>query len=184
MLNNFKLKHAINLFLIVCVLSSNHIIIYNEELLVALSFFSFVIFIGRYFGNNIKESLDSNGLAIREICENLTNSKEEYLRQLCGQLERCVKYKSIFSGLKSATLAQLSKKGSLRHRLQSHFYRQTIVQCTTLLESRQQLQPLLVDLMAKNQLDRVLTKHGKSGASAARVDRKLLKSVLGVMTNK
>ena len=165
-----------------CVLSTNHIIIYNEELLVALSFFLFVAFVARYFGNNIKESLDSNGSAIREICENLTNSKQQYLQQLSGEFQRCVKYKDCFQQLKNLTAGGLQNKNSLGNALSAHFRQQTVVQCTTLVESRQQLQPLLVDLMAKNQLDRVLTKYGKGGTSMGRVDPKLLNSVIGIMT--
>jgi len=182
MFQQFKIKYAVYAFLLVCVLSTNHIIIYNEELLVALSFFLFVAFVARYFGNNIKESLDSSSEAIREICENLTNSKQQYLQQLAKELERSIKYKSLFSALKKAHLEQLSNKSALTQSIRSHFHQQWLQKSVTLSESKLHLQPLLMDLMAKNQLDLVLTKWVHKGNSQGKLDAKLLDSVIKVMS--
>ena len=55
MMTNEKLRPYIFGFLAFCVLSSKHIIIYNEEILVALTFFAFVYFVYRYFGQTIQE---------------------------------------------------------------------------------------------------------------------------------
>ena len=181
MLHHFKVRYAIYAFLLICVLSTNHIIIYNEELLVALSFFLFVVFVARYFGNNIKESLDSSSEAIREICENLTNSKQQYLRQLSKELEKSVKYKSLFSALKKAHLEQLSNKTALTQSIHDYFHQQWLQKSATLVESKLHLQPLLLDLMAKNQLDLVLTKWVQKGTTQGKLDPKLLDSVIKVM---
>ena len=182
MFKYLKIKYIVNTFLLVCILSINHIIIYNEELLVTLSFFLFVYFVAHYFGNNIKESLDSSSEAIKEICENLTNSKQQYLQQLTKEFERSVKYKSVFSALKKATEKQLLNKSKLSELLLSHFHQQWLQKSTTLSESKQNLQPVLLDLMAKQQLDLVLTKFGKKGKSGGKLDPKLLDSVINVMT--
>ena len=75
MLSNDKLRPYIFIFLLFCVVSSKHLIIYNEEILVALSFFLFVIFVSQYFGNNIKESLDERSQAIKMELQNFLNLK-------------------------------------------------------------------------------------------------------------
>ena len=64
MFNNKKIAPYIFAFLAFCVFSSKHIIIYNEEILVFLSFSLFVIFVSFYFGNSIKESLDERIISI------------------------------------------------------------------------------------------------------------------------
>ena len=55
MMSNEKLRPYIFAFLAFCVLSSKHIIIYNEEILVAITFFAFVYFVYRYFGQTMQE---------------------------------------------------------------------------------------------------------------------------------
>lgn len=57
-------------FLAFCVLSSKHILIYNEETLVALSFFLFVWFVFRYFGATIRDSLEERSGAIAGELQN------------------------------------------------------------------------------------------------------------------
>ena len=88
MLSNDKLRPYIFIFLIFCVVSSKHIIIYNEEILVALSFFIFVIFISQYFGNTIKESLDERSQAIKTELQNFLNLKQESLNELLKEHEK------------------------------------------------------------------------------------------------
>lgn len=181
MFNNFKIVY---IFLVICALSSNNIIIYNEELLVALSFFLFVAFVARYYGNTLKDSLDSSSQGIREICENLTNSKQQYLQQLSRELERSVKYKSVFSALKLATNKGVTSTTVLEEQLASHFYQQTNLQCATLVELQDSSKPVLVHTMAKNQMQLVLTNFAKKGQNSGKLDPKLLNNVIGVMTRK
>ncbi len=82
MFNNKKLAPYIFVFLAFCVISSKHIIIYNEEILVALSFLFFVIFVSYYFGNTIKESLDERTISIRSELQNFLNVKKQCLNML------------------------------------------------------------------------------------------------------
>ena len=181
MLHYFKIKYVLYAFLLICVMSTNHIIIYNEELLVCLSFFLFVLFVARYFGDNIQESLDSSSGAIREICENLTNSKQQYLTQLVKELEKSVKYKSSFSALKKAHKKQLPQVALSTQSLSDHFHQQWLQKGATLVESKLQLQPHLLYLMAKNQLHLVLTKWSGKESTKGKLDPKLLDSVIRVM---
>ena len=184
MFNNFKLKTVLYTFLVVCVLSSNNIIIYNEELLVALSFFLFVVFVARYYGNVIQESLDSSSQDIRELCENLTNSKQQYLQELSLQFERSEKYPSVFTALKKVTQEKVTRKKGLTQSLWSHFYQQTALKCVTLMESQERSKPVFLNTMAKNQYDLVLTSYAKQKEKSGKLDPKLLKSGIGVMTKK
>ena len=177
----FKINYLVNVFLLICVLSTNQIIIYNEELLVALSFFLFVAFVGRYFGNNIKESLDSSSQVVREIYENLTNSKQHHLQQLKQLFEKSINYENTFLSLKTATRDQLSKEKKLSGSLWSHFYQQWLQKSSTLIESKRNLQPTLVDLMSNNQLPLVITRFSENKANKAKVDKELLSSVIRLM---
>ena len=183
MFQHFKIRHAVYAFLLICVASTNHIIIYNEELLVALSFFLFVAFVSRYYSDSIKESLDSSSEAIREICENLINSKQQYLQHLGKELERSIKYKSLFRNLKKAHQEQLPKlsdknKNAKRQFRNSHIHQQWLKKCVTLSSLKVQLQPILVDLMAKYQWDLMVTKWVQRGNAQGKLDSQLLNSVI------
>ena len=162
-------------------MSVNHIIIYNEELLVLLSFFLFVAFVARYFGNQIKESLDSSSEAIREICEISTNSKQQYQQQLSKEFERSVKYKSLFEVFQADTEKQLSKKSGLTHKVFSHFHPQWVQKSNTLVESKLQLQPVLLQVMANKLFYLVLSKWSKK-QTKEQLEAKLLESVIQVMS--
>jgi len=52
-------------FLAFCVLSSKNILIFNEEILVCCTFFLFMVFSFRYFGNTIQESLNERSNLIK-----------------------------------------------------------------------------------------------------------------------
>ncbi len=88
MFNNKKIAPYIFAFLAFCVVSSKHIIIYNEEILVALSFLFFVIFVSYYFGNNIKESLDERSNAIQSELQNFLTLKKDCLNELFNEYKK------------------------------------------------------------------------------------------------
>ena len=75
-------------FLIFCVSSSKNIIIYNEETLVAASFFLFVLFVFHYFGNTLKSALDERGENIKVECQNFLHHKQHFLEELSGEHEK------------------------------------------------------------------------------------------------
>ena len=82
MISNDKIRPYIFGFLVFCVFSSKNIIIYNEETLVALSFFAFIFFVFRYFGDTIKQSLDERSEGIKVELQNFLHLKAQSLKQL------------------------------------------------------------------------------------------------------
>lgn len=69
-------------FLLWCVCSSKHILIYNEETLVALSFFLFVYLVYTYAGDSIGASMDSRGHDIAHELEQSLVAREQALHSL------------------------------------------------------------------------------------------------------
>lgn len=105
MFKNLKLKYK---FLLFCVASSKGIIIYNEEMVVALSFVTFVIFSFKYFGDLIKESLDERSCLIATSLQKFHELKEQVLQELLVQHEQIQELKKIFPLLGSFTQNQVS----------------------------------------------------------------------------
>jgi F0F1-type ATP synthase membrane subunit b/b' len=82
MFSNNKVRMYVAAFLLWCVLSSKHILIYNEETLVALSFFLFVYLTYKYAGDSIGASMDSRGQEIAAELEQFLVAREEALLNL------------------------------------------------------------------------------------------------------
>lgn len=82
MFSNTKVRMYVAAFLLWCVLSSKHILIYNEETLVAISFFLFVYLTYKYAGDSIGASMDSRGEEIASELEQYLVSREAALKAL------------------------------------------------------------------------------------------------------
>jgi len=163
MLSNDKLRPYIFIFLIFCVVSSKHVIIYNEEILVALSFFLFVIFVSQYFGNNIKESLDERSQAIKMELQNFLNLKQESLNELLKEHKKVFFLKKALNELGFFTNFEL-KKGNLgaEKSLNTAFSQQIQQKLNTLSYLKFNLQQKLQQVMAINLLNAVLVKFKKN----------------------
>ena len=160
MLSNDKFRPYIFGFLIFCVVSSKHIIIYNEEILVALSFFLFVFFVSKYFGDNIKESLDERSKAIKIELKNFLNLKQESLNELLTE------YKKVFFLKKALNVICLFTNSSLEKcnfkaesGLNVSFSQQIKQKLKTLSYSKLNLELKLQQVMARNLLNVVLVKN-------------------------
>ena len=97
----------------IVITSKNSLIIYNEEILVALTFFAFVFFVYNSFGNQVKESLDERCLLIQQELETFFVLKKDSLIQALQQ------HKNVSSLMKSITTLikftkQLLNKASQR----------------------------------------------------------------------
>jgi hypothetical protein len=84
MFSNTKVRMYVAAFLLWCVLSSKHILIYNEETLVAISFFLFVYLTYKYAGNSIGASMDSRGEEIASELEQYLVAREAALQALAS----------------------------------------------------------------------------------------------------
>jgi len=71
------LRWGVAAFLVFIVFSSKGILIYNEEILVALGFFGFVAFVSKSYGKDIQASLDVRGEGVKQkVAENLESNKK------------------------------------------------------------------------------------------------------------
>jgi F0F1-type ATP synthase membrane subunit b/b' len=162
MLSNDKLRPYIFIFLIFCVVSSKHIIIYNEEILVALSFFLFVIFVSQYFGNNIKESLDERSQAIKTELQNFLNLKQESLNELLKEHKKVFFLKKALQELGVFTNSELNKSNlGAEKSLNTVFSQQIQQKLKTLSYLKLNLQQKLQQVMAANLLNAVLVQFNK-----------------------
>ena len=112
MITNQRIRPFIFAFLAFCVLSSKHIIIYNEETLVALSFALFVWFIFKYFSSNITESLDERSVNIKAELQNFLNLKGEFLKQLSREHQRVLSLEKVLKNVSLNTIDQIKKSAS------------------------------------------------------------------------
>jgi hypothetical protein len=107
MYNNEKFKIYLFVFLAFSVLSSKHILIYNEETLVTLSFFSFLFFILHFFGNTIKDSLNERSQLIGDELQNFVIIKTNSFQQLGSLHQKVCELLGAINGLKKYIKNQL-----------------------------------------------------------------------------
>lgn len=188
MISNDKLRPYLFAFLAFCVLSSKHVIIYNEELLVALSFLAFILFVFHYFGNTVKESLDERRLGIQTELERFFLLKRESLQELTLEHE---KVSSLKKGLIS--LQEFAKDeaevGASRgvDSLKEVFSQQIIQKLIPLSLSNLPLQSKWQEQVASSQLGMVLAKVEKEwqqGDKQMSWDPKIIERALRLLKEK
>ena len=159
MISNDKIRPYIFGFLLFCVVSSKNIIIYNEETLVALSFFAFIFFVFRYFGDTIKQSLDERSESIKVELQNFLHLKASSLKQLYKQHQRVSTLTNTLTTVKPFTVSKLksasnSGKGGLNKVLKDQIQQKL----NTLSSSKVSLYQELQLIIARNILSAVLVK--------------------------
>ncbi len=87
---NKRIRKYLFALLAFAVLSSKHILIYNEETLVALSFLAFVLYVYFSFGDRIKEALNERAEGIRIQFENSLLLTEREKQGLLGEHKKGV----------------------------------------------------------------------------------------------
>lgn len=85
MFSHQPVRFYLFVFLAFAVLSSKHILIYNEETLIALSFFCFLFFILYFFGTTIQESLDERSTGILAESQNSSVLKHRLFGDMLQQ---------------------------------------------------------------------------------------------------
>jgi hypothetical protein len=166
MMSNEKLRPYIFAFLAFCVLSSKHIIIYNEEILVTITFFAFVYFVYRYFGQTIQESLDERSQGIRQELESFFVLKKTALEEVVQEHKRVAALTQALQNLAKFTASQVQKTCVTGNAtLKSVVSQDMLRKLTTLAQSSGSLQTQWQTRMAQSQFARVLLKVQKSPQS-------------------
>lgn len=85
---DFKMREVIFIaILILSVFSSKQILIYNEEIIIALCFVAFVLFTQRAFGDTIQSAFEERQTTIFEELQQFVSSQETFLIELMKQHE-------------------------------------------------------------------------------------------------
>jgi hypothetical protein len=164
MFNNEKLRLYLFIFLAFSVLSSKNFLIYNEETLVALSFFCFLFFILNYFGNTIRESLNERSQVIREELQNFLILKENSYEELLNQHQKVsglLKAMGVLNTFTKNELNVLNKNGEKA--LKNFFSSRIENKLKTLVFSKLMIQQKLQLLLSEKIISNVLVAFPKKG---------------------
>lgn len=182
MFNNEKLRFYLFVFLAFAVLSSKNILIYNEETLVALSFFCFIFFVLHYFGNTIKDSLNERSQVIREELQNFLILKENSFQELLSQHQKVsglLKAMGVLNTFTKNELNLLNTNGEKA--LKNMFSFRIQSKLKTLVFSKLMVQQRLQLLLSEKIISNVLvtfSKKGKGTAKLSAFQNKAIKNAL------
>lgn len=182
MLNNAKLRLYVFIFLAFAVLSSKNILIYNEETLVALSFFGFVFFVLHYFGNTITDSLNERSQIIREEFQNFLMIKEQSFHELLNQhhrISQLTKALDLLNEFTKTELKTLNVNGEKA--LKNMFSSRIHTKLKTLSFSKLMVQQKLQSILSEKILSNVLVgfpKKRKSTTKGAGYQNKIVKNAV------
>lgn len=162
MINNNRIRPFIFIFLLFCVLSSKNIIIFNEETLVAGSFFLFILFIFHYFGETIKESLNERNLAIKNELQSFLNIKKNSLNFLFKEHNKISLLNKVLIHLKNTTNSEIQIYNVKAEKITKFItYNQIIAKIKALVFFKKDLQQQLQQLVAKDLLIIILVQYYK-----------------------
>nr|YP_009647104.1 ATP synthase F0 subunit beta [Chloroparvula japonica]QBX98759.1 ATP synthase F0 subunit beta [Chloroparvula japonica] len=97
-------------------MSSKGIILYNEEILVALAFVGFVTFCVKNYSASIAESLDDRSAAIQEELQTYLTQKESYLVSLMNEHKKQVGLAMSLADLGTSSASDLTSMTAQRER--------------------------------------------------------------------
>lgn len=139
-----NLRFGISLLLAFFVLSSKHIIIYNEETLVLLCFIGFLFFSSYMISDSIENSLNERSLAIYSELQNSLHLKESLLIDLINEHKKQILLKTILNSsgsLSKFSISELSLISSQRQKALHALFSQHVQQkLKALLDSQVNLQ--------------------------------------------
>jgi hypothetical protein len=184
MLSNQQIRPYVFAFLAFCVLSSKHIIIYNEETLVALSFLAFVIFSFHYFGNTIKESLNERSESIKIELQNFLAFKQSSLSELLKEYQKGAQLNTALNYVLNITNKEIfAARKNTESALKTIFSNQMQQKLNTYTASKSNLQQNLQQLMAANILSAVLVKYQSLKKKAGKKSRQLSPKIIKFATH-
>jgi F0F1-type ATP synthase membrane subunit b/b' len=170
MFSNEKLRFYLFIFLAFAVLSSKNILIYNEETLVALSFFCFLFFVLHYFGNTIKDSLNERSQVIREELQNFLILKENSFKELLNQHQKVSGLVRAMSVLNNFTRNELNVlNNNAEKALKNMFSSRIENKLKTLVFSKLMVQQKLQYLLSEKIISNVLVAFPKKGKGATKL---------------
>jgi len=117
------------------VFSSKHLIIYNEETLVLISFIGFVLLSTHMMGDSVKNSLQERSLAISQELENSLQVKDQFFKELLQEHEKQFSLKNLF---------QKFQQSASREILTIHTQREKALQSVFSHEISQKLQGIFL----------------------------------------
>lgn len=157
MISQRNLRVLLGAFLLFCVASSKHLVIYNEETLVALSFFLFVVFVARYFGETISESLQERSQVIQHELHNFLTLKAESSQELVSEYQKVARLVNFVEMLADFTARELDRFQSWSHQRVQNTCRLEILEKFKLLGfSKLALQQTLQQGLSQNLLSSVV----------------------------
>jgi hypothetical protein len=131
------------------VLSSKHIIIYNEETLVLISFIGFILLSYNMLSDTIENSLNERSLAIYNELQNSFQLKEEFLKELLEEHKKQLSLKSILNTFNQFSSHEIVQMNNQRQKALTHVFSQEVQQkLKTLLLSQNTLQEKLQKVIA------------------------------------
>lgn len=123
------------------VLSSKNIIIYNEEILIAISFLGFVVFSSQTMSDSIAESFDARSQAIQSELQSYYDFKEEVIRELLEEHKRQLGLHQAVKALGQISCEEIVALYSQREKaLESVFASQIQQKLKTLIQSQKGIQ--------------------------------------------
>lgn len=188
MFNNQKLRLYLFIFLAFAVLSSKNILIYNEETLVALSFFCFLFFVLHYFGNTIKESLNERSQVIREELQNFVILKEKGFQELLHQHQKTSGLAKALGVLNTFTKNELNTLNANGEKALKNMWNSRIQnKLKTLAFSKLMLQQKLQLLLSEKIISNVLVAFPKKGKGITKLknykSKTIKKAIQSLVTN-
>jgi F0F1-type ATP synthase membrane subunit b/b' len=146
-----------------CVLSSKHIVLYNEEILVACSFLAFLVFCFHTLSDTVAESFQARSDAIQTELQNYLTLKEDYVQDLLSQHKEQLDLHTALTLLKEFSVTDMHAIGSSRERtLQSLFAHQVQHKLKSLVYANQSFNAKLQSLVALGFRDAVIEEYQKS----------------------
>ena len=123
------------------VLSSKNIIIYNEEILVALSFLCFVIFSFSSFQGGIKQTFEDRQHTIQQELEQMLVAKEQTITHLQTNYQQSLQLLKSLQQLKTVSVQELENAQTLRlQAFEASVQKKCVQKLQTLLSLEKQFQ--------------------------------------------
>ena len=139
------------------VLSSKHIIIYNEETLVLISFIGFILLSYNMLSDSIENSLNERSLAIYNELQNSLQLKEQFLKELLEEHKKQLSLKNILNTFNHFSSYEILQMNNQRQKALRNVFCQEVQQkLKTLVLSQNTLQDKLQKVIASGFRDSVL----------------------------